>query len=191
MDSSNGYEAISSDFVRMRSVGIGVPEVQAWARTLPSGGSVLDLGCGPGVPLTSTLVDEGLKAFGVDAAPSLVDAFRRNLPGTPILCEEVQTSRLFERSFDAVLAWGLIFLLSPQDQHRLIQRFAEVLVPNGHLLFTAPRKPADWKDVMTGLESTSLGAEEYRTLLDQAGISVLRQYEDEGGNHYFDAMKTS
>jgi hypothetical protein len=42
---------------------------------------------------------------------------------------------------------------------------------------------------MTGLESISLGAEEYRKLLGASGISVADEYEDVGENHYFDAFK--
>jgi hypothetical protein len=42
---------------------------------------------------------------------------------------------------------------------------------------------------MTGLESISLGAEEYRKLLGAAGISVTEEYEDVGQNHYFDGFK--
>jgi len=101
----------------------------------------------------------------------------------------VQVSRLFDRSFDAVLAWGLMFLLKVEEQHRLVQRFAEILVSNGRLLFTAPAQPVVWKDAITGMESVSLGASEYRKLLGAAGISVESEYEDEGGNHYFDAFK--
>jgi SAM-dependent methyltransferase len=149
MDQPNGYEAISNDFLPRRasprSIGIGVREVRNWARTLPSGSSVIDLGCGPGFPITSVLVDEELHVFGVDAAPSFAAAFRRNLADTPILCEAVQVSRLFDRSFDAVLAWGLMFLLKAEDQYRLIQRFAEILVPNVRLQFTSPAEPVVWK----------------------------------------------
>jgi SAM-dependent methyltransferase len=166
-----------------------VKEVQRWARTLPRGSSVIDLGCGPGFPIMAVLVDEGLHVFGVDAALSFVAAFQRNLPGTPIKCEAVQESRFFDRTFDAVLAWGLMFLLQVGDQHRLIQRFAEILVPGGRLLFTSTAKPAVWNDAMTGLESVSLGAGQYRKLLEAVGISVPEEYEDEGENHYFDAFK--
>jgi len=166
-----------------------VKEVRKWARTLLRGSSVIDLGCGPGFPITAVLVEEGLHVFGVDAAPSFVAAFQHNLPGTPILCEGVQDSRFFDRTFDAVLAIGLIFLLQAKDQHRLIQRFAELLVPGGRLLFTATAKPAVGNDAMTGLESLSLGAEQYRKLLGAVGISVAEEYEDEGENHYFDAFK--
>ena len=195
MDRSNGYEAVSEEFLarrgnsRTRSVAIGVKEVRKWAKTLPRGSSVIDLGCGPGFPITVVLVEEGLQVFGVDAAPSFVAAFQRNLPGTPIICESVLESRLFDRTFDAVLSIGLMFLLKAEEQHRLIRRFAEILVPGGRLLFTSTAKPAVWNDAMTGLESISLGAEEYRKLLGAAGISVAEEYEDIGENHYFDAFK--
>jgi SAM-dependent methyltransferase len=194
MDRSNGYEAVSEIFLagrgsRNRSAGIGVRQVRNWARTLPRGGSVIDLGCGSGFPITSVLVDEGLDVFGVDAAPTLVAAFQHNLPGAPIICEAVQESKFFGRTFDAVLAWGLMFLLKAEDQHLLIRRFGEILVPGGRLLFTSPTQPVVWKDAMTGLESRSLGEEQYRALLGTVGISVAKEYEDEGENHYFDAIK--
>jgi SAM-dependent methyltransferase len=96
---------------------------------------------------------------------------------------------LFDRTFDAVLAIGLIFLLTVEDQHRLIQRFAEILVPGGRLLFTATAKPAVGNDAMTELELISLGAEQHRNLRGTVGISVAEECEDEGENHYFDAFK--
>ena len=97
---------------------------------------MIDLGCGPGFPITDVLVAESLSTFGVDAAPSFVQAFERNLPSTPVVCEAIQDSRFFDRTFDGVLAWGLMFLLSPEDQQRLIQTIADILVPGGRLLFT-------------------------------------------------------
>jgi SAM-dependent methyltransferase len=87
---------------------------------------------------------------------------------------------------------GLMFLLSPEDQRRLIQRIADILVPGGRLLFTSPAEIGFGNsDVMTGLESRSLGADEYRQRLSAVGPSVAREYEDEdeGQNHYFDVFK--
>jgi len=193
MDRSNGYEGVSVEFLARRgsgrSTGVGVNAVRKWARTLPRGATVIDLGCGPGFPITEVLVAEGLTVFGVDAAPSFVQAFRCNLPNTPVACEPIQESRFFDRTFDGVLAWGLMFLLSPEDQQRLIQRIADILVPGGRLLFTSPAEPLVWNDAMTGLESRSPGGEDYRRQLSAVGLSVSSEYEDEGQNHYFDAFK--
>lgn len=64
-----------------------------------------------------------------------------------------------------------------------------MLGPAGRLLFTSCAEPLVWNDAMTGLESRSLGAEEYRRQLTAVGLSVTSEYEDEGRSHYFDAFK--
>jgi SAM-dependent methyltransferase len=193
MDQSSGYEAVAVEFLARRgsgrSTGVGVHAVREWARTLPKGAAVIDLGCGSGFPITEVLVAEGLDVFAIDATPSFVEAFRCNLPNTPVICEAVQDSTFFHRTFEGVLAWGLMFLLSPEDQRRLIQSIASILVPGGRLLFTSVAERVVWNDAMTRLQSRSLGAEEYRRQLSAAGLSVTSEYEDEGQNHYFDASK--
>ena len=142
-DRSNGYEGVAAEFLagrgRAPSTGIGARAVCDWARTLPRGAAIIDLGCGSGLPITKVLVS---------------------------------------------------FLLLPEEQRRLIQRIADILVPGGRLLFTSCPEPLVWNDAMTGLESRSLGAAEYRRQLSAVGLSVISEYEDEGQNHYFDAFKT-
>ena len=119
----------------------------------------------------------------------MVKAFRRNLPEIPVVCESVEDSLFFNRMFDGILAWGLLFLLLPEAQRSLIRRMADILVGGGHLLFTSPAEEMVWNDAMTGLESRSLGAAEYRRLLSAVDVSVSSEYEDEGQNHYFDSFK--
>ena len=63
-------------------------------------------------------------------------------------------------------------------------------MPGGRLLFTSPAEPLVWNDAMTGLESRSLGAAEYRRAARGSWPVGKREYEDEGENHYFDAFKT-
>jgi len=192
-DPSNGYEGVAAEFLAGRGrappTAIGVRHVSEWARALPRGASVIDLGCGPGIPITKALLDAGLNVYAVDASPSFVAAFRGSFPQVPVACESVEGSSFFGRTFDGVVAWGLIFLLVPDAQRHLVQRMADLLVPGGRLLFTAPAKPLVWNDAMTRLESRSLGAAEYRKLVSAAGLKVAREYEDVGENHYYDAVK--
>lgn len=190
---ANGYERIAAEFLASRgrpgSEGIGVRHVRAWARALPSNAAVLDLGCGSGFPNTKVLVDEGLTVYGIDASPTLVTACRAHLPGVEVACEAVEASAFFHRQFDAILAWGLWFLLPAGIQEDLPRRLAPRLRPGGRLLFTAPSEAVTWLDAMTGEESRSLGAVEYRRSLSAAGLPVVREYNDEGENHYYDAVK--
>lgn len=40
-----------------------------------------------------------------------------------------------------VKAWGLLFLLTPGAQARVIEKVAVILNPGGRFLFTAPKEP--------------------------------------------------
>jgi hypothetical protein len=71
----------------------------------------------------------------------------------------------------------------------LIYRVAEMLVPQGRFLFTAPIQAGTWKDMNTGLECSSLGQECYGELLRNAGFRLVCTYTDKGENNYYDAEK--
>lgn len=190
-DASHGYEERSREFRAGRSPVIGVSTVRRWASELPAGAAVLDLGCGDGVPITQVLVDAGFETYGVDASPSMIAALRAHFPAVQAECASVMTSDFFGRTFDGAVAWGLLFLLSPTEQERLIEKVARALVPGGRFLFTAPAQRCEWIDILTGLTSTSLGADRYRTLLRDGGLRVTGETDDEGDNHYYFAERLS
>jgi SAM-dependent methyltransferase len=188
-DLSNGYEALAGEFAASRDPNIGAATVRAWAQTLPPGATVLDLGCGTGVPITRAILDQGLTVYGVDASPAMISAFRANFPDVPVACESVEASEFFGRTFGGIVAWGLIFLLPPASQRALIRRAAAALEPGGRFLFTAPAPACTWNDLLTGRRSISLGASAYREQLTEAGLSLVAEYDDEGDNHYFESRK--
>ncbi|MBA4804160.1 MAG: class I SAM-dependent methyltransferase [Brevundimonas sp.] len=187
-DPSRGWNAVAADFMKARS-DAGVDVVERWARQLPSGAAVLDIGCGSGAPVGTALVGAGLQVWGVDASPALVDAFRRRLPGSPVACEPAESSAFFGRRFDGAVAIGLLFLLPAEDQLRLLHRVAEALEPGGRFLFTAPRTACEWTDSLTGRPSRSLGEAAYGEALARAGLRLAANHRDAGGNDYFDAVR--
>ncbi len=190
-DRSNGWEEVPRGFIEygQRST-IGVATVQAWARSFPKGASILDLGCGPGTLRSEALINEGLALYGIDAAPSLVNAYRSRFPGAHVTCEPVEESSFFGRTFDGVLAWGLIFLLPAETQRTLLHRVAGALKSGGRFLFTAPAQACAWADLSTGRPSRSLGASAYRSTLANAGLTWAGEHEDEGENHYYEAIRS-
>jgi SAM-dependent methyltransferase len=190
IDSSNGWEAVAETFIQdAQGSSVGVATIRSWSRSLPGGGEILDLGCGPGGPRSEVLFDNGFAVYGVDASPSLVQAFRRRHAEAQVACERVEESPFFGRAFDAAVAWGLMFLLPEESQRRVIHRVARAFKPSGRFLFTAPAQICTWADLSTGRPSRSLGADAYKTELAAAGFSLVGEYDDEGENHYYDAIK--
>ena len=190
-DGSNGYEGIASIYVAGRGTrplvgdAIGAATVRAWAQAFPAGATVLDLGSGPGEPSTRILQEAGLATYAVDASSAMVAAFRERFPGVPIEHNTVEASAFFDRTFDGVLAWGLLFLLEPAAQALVIEKVASALNPGGRFLFTAPKEPLEWLDAMTGRQSQSLGAQTYERLLRDSGLTWVAEAYDEGENHYY------
>jgi predicted TPR repeat methyltransferase len=189
-DASNGYEHVAQQFIERRnSSDIGANTIRKWARSLPTGAAVLDLGCGSGVPISQVLMDEGTVVHGVDSSPTLCAAFRRNLPGVRVTCESVEESELFGRRFEGVVAWGLMFLLPAKAQLQLVDRVARSLASSGRFIFTAPTQVSSWQDVLTGRTSQSIGDAAYRAAFARSGLSLVAEFTDEGENHYYEAAK--
>jgi cyclopropane fatty-acyl-phospholipid synthase-like methyltransferase len=185
-DRSNGYEVVAAQFMSSReNSAVGATTVLEWARSLPEQAAVLDLGCGHGVPISGALIAQGMTVYGVDASPTMLAAFRTRFPDAIAECSAVEDSEFFGRSFDAVVAWGLMFLLSSELQALLVAKVAAALKPGGRFLFTSPRQPCEWSDNLTGRRSVSLGEDAYRGLAEAAGLNVVGNTEDEGANYYF------
>jgi 2-polyprenyl-3-methyl-5-hydroxy-6-metoxy-1,4-benzoquinol methylase len=190
MPDNVGWEAVADWFIEHSArSGIGVRCIERWTEDLPPGATVLDVGCGAGSPRSAALMPNGARVYALDASPTLVRAYQSRFPDARVACEPVETSRFFDARFDAILAWGLVFLLPEQEQRRLLDRLVAALTPRGRLLFTAPDRQCAWNDATTGQPSLSLGAESYRQLLHQLGAPVVSTFEDEGQNHYYSARR--
>ena len=187
-DKSNGYEEHAADFLRWRHPHIGQSMVREWAREFAPGATVLELGCGDGV-ISEALVKAGLTLCAVDASPTLLRAFRERFPNARTECAAAEESSYFDRTFDGVIAVGLIFLLPEAAQRIVLSKVANALKRGGRFLFTAPRQACSWVDELTKQESRSLGADVYEALLRGLGLEVSSGRVDEGENHYFFTVK--
>jgi 2-polyprenyl-3-methyl-5-hydroxy-6-metoxy-1,4-benzoquinol methylase len=190
-DRSSGYDSVADEFARLRRTsGIGLETILHWAKRLPVGATVLDIGCGSGDPVAKELSRLGYSLAGIDASQRLMEEFHRQIPQAPWACEAVEDSSFFGRKFDAILAIGLLFLLSEESQHIVIGKVGDALDVDGSFLFTAPRQACEWVDVLTGRRSISLGSREYEAALMRAGLVVTENYVDEGENYYFACRKS-
>jgi SAM-dependent methyltransferase len=113
---------------------------------------VLELGCGHGV-ISQVLVDAWLTLYVMDSSPSLLHSFRERFPDVQTECAAAEESAFFHRSFDGLVAWGLIFPLPEETQRVVLTKAANALAPGGKFLFTAPREAVAWNDAITRLES--------------------------------------
>ena len=170
----------------------GVPEVATLAASLPRGASVLDVGCGNGEPLTRVLLEHGCDVLGVDSSANMLARFRESFPDVPVIHSQIQSCDFQGRTFDAAIAWGVIFHLPHDAQSQALSTISHALTPGSPFLFTAGDKDG-WIDgePMNGVPFRyyALTVEGYRELLRTHGLVLENTHEDRGGNIYYLARK--
>ena len=79
--------------------------------------------------------------------------------------------------------------MSEDSQRDLIRRVGLALNSGGRFLFTSPAQSCTWTDILTGRESLSLGADTYKAIIADAGLTLVGEHSDEGDNHYYDTCR--
>lgn len=137
---------------------------------------VLDLGCGAGVPIATTLAARH-RVTGVDISQAMVDLARRNVPAGDFICADVASIDFNQSSFDAVVAICSIFHLPRAEQPALFERVHRWLKPGGYLLCTLSHhsEPGYTEDGFFGVTMywSNYSLEEYLETLAGVGFKVL------------------
>ena len=140
---------------------------------IPSGGSVLDLGCGMGEPIARYLIEAGYALTGVDSSASMIALCRERFLARTWHVADMRSLAL-GRTFDGIIAWDSFFHLTPDDQRRMFPIFRAHTAPSAALLFTSGPAHGEAVGEYQGekLYHASLAPEEYRALLAQNGFAV-------------------
>jgi SAM-dependent methyltransferase len=195
-----GYDALSYAY-RADDAGEGryAPWIEQLQARLSPQSSVLDLGCGCGVPVARSLAAAGHRVTGVDISDVQVQRARQLVPAAAFVRADAVSVEFGPASFDAVVCLYALIHLPLAAQPGLIRRVASWLSPAGWLLAIAGA------DAWTGRDETWLGgqapmwwshpdAATYRTWIEAAGLEIVEQAfvaEGDGGHALFWARKSA
>lgn len=148
--------------------------LDALTAPLAPGASVLDVGCGSGLPVSRHLASQGFRVTGLDASARLLAFAHGAVPEATFLHGDLRTAT-FETSFDALIAWDVLFHV-PRDDHRAVfARFSAWLRPGGRLLVSLGASAGAFTSEMFGTSFFyNAHAPAYaRRLLSRAGFRIL------------------
>jgi ubiquinone/menaquinone biosynthesis C-methylase UbiE len=175
---ASGYDAMAD---RYRSWSARIDDharttlLADFSERLATGSTVLDLGCGAGIPSTRAMA-ERFSVTGVDISARQLEAARRNVPGATFIQGDLATLDLPDASFDGVTAFYAISHV-PRDEHEpVFRRVFRWLRPGGLFLATlgaedGPDWEGEWLDVP--MFFSSFNATENRRLVVAAGFELL------------------
>ena len=138
-DTRVSYDTVAASYAdQMREALDGAPYVRAALALfaekvrLAGGGSVADVGCGPG-HVTAHLRELGLDAFGIDLSPAMIDVARRGYPGVRFEVGSMTELDLPDASVTGLLAFWSLVHVPDSALPEVFAQFRRVLRPGGPL----------------------------------------------------------
>jgi len=153
---------------------------------VPTGETVLDVGCGFGKPIAAYVIASGFKVCGVDSSPTMIAMARESFPNEEWRVGDMRRLAL-ARGFAGILAWDSFFHLNFDDQRGMFPTFAKHAAPGAPLMFTSGPAHGEAIGNLHGetLFHASLDRQEYRDLLTANGFAVVdhKQEDPDCGGH--------
>lgn len=180
------YDQIATDYEQNRSSTIGMDYLEKFLLLLDTKESglrkvsILDIGCGTGLPLMKRMVDFEANVTGIDISSEMIQKAKANVPGASIIEGDILTIN-FEETFDGILAWDSLFHLPLDQQEQAIRKIASLLKPNGIFLFTAGGSEGELRSTMFDTEFyySSLSSQKYESILsDQNCVVIVNEIDD-------------
>jgi SAM-dependent methyltransferase len=187
------YDLIAEWYASVRADQTGVPEATTLASSIPRGSLVLDVGCGNGKPITRVFLNGGHRVIGLDSSRAMLANFRRNCPEARAVRGIVQSCPFADCTFDAAVAWGVMFHLTPQDATQAIADVSRIVKNGAPFLFTSGDADsfAGNEGEMNGVTFRyfSYSVHNYRRILADHGFTLVDVHADSGSNTYYLAKK--
>jgi cyclopropane fatty-acyl-phospholipid synthase-like methyltransferase len=174
-----GYEEIAERYAAARTWGGDVALLAELVTRLRPGDTVLDAGCGAGVPVMRELTDAGMTVVGVDLSGTQIELARSRVPEADVAQADLVTLPFSDRSFDGLVSFYAVIHVPRAYHSAVFTEFRRVLRPGGvALLCLGARDLPEDDDVDSWLGThmfwSHFDAETNLEMLRAADFDVLR-----------------
>lgn len=170
-----GYNSCAAEYDKSRRREAG-PELSLLTGQLSEAATILDVGCGAGVPVARTLARRFV-VTGVDISGEMISCARVNVPQATFIEGDIMSVEFPPSNFDAAVAFYSIFHLPREEHPELLRRMYGWLKPGGYLLATlsylneAPYTEDDFCGVT--MYWSNYGLAEYKKIMTEVGFTLL------------------
>ncbi|KAE8410298.1 S-adenosyl-L-methionine-dependent methyltransferase [Aspergillus pseudocaelatus] len=139
--------------------------------------SILELGCGPGVPILKMLLDHGAQVVANDISTKQLELAKARCPGAKLVAGSM-TSLTFEpASFHGVISFFALFHLPRSQLKAMLTTIYDWLKPGGVFvlnLATIDEEEIHGEFLGHGMFWSSYDVDQNRAMLTEVGFEVLQ-----------------
>jgi len=170
----SAYESLGKKYLDYRSELKSDAYVRAFSKKLKKSATVLDVGCGAGLPVDDILTKDGHIVMGLDLSPSLISLARRLVPAASYTVTDMRNLACGEYKVDGVVCLYAIFHIPRSEHKRMLETFASFLPIGGWMLISLGDRAYEGVHEMYGVTSYSSqwGSVENRRIVESAGFKI-------------------
>jgi ubiquinone/menaquinone biosynthesis C-methylase UbiE len=152
---------------------------------LPPSPHVLELGCGPGVPILKMLLDHGAQVTANDISAQQIEMAQARCPRAEFVAGNMGTLTFEAESFHGALSFYTLFHLPRAQLKDMLAKIYAWLKPGGLFVFNLAvidEEEIHGEMMGYGMFWSSYGVLENREILEQVGFELLEVEEVKAGD---------
>jgi SAM-dependent methyltransferase len=173
-----GYNRIADDYLAARTRSQEqISLLDDLASRLPENASILDAGCGAGVPVTEIL-SVRFNVTWVDFSEAQIELGKKNVPNAKFICQDMTQLYFPEGTFDAICSFYAIIHIPCEEHKPLFLNFHRMLKQSGLALLClgAENLIDDIDEDFFGerMYWSHFDSDTYHQMLKETGFLILR-----------------
>jgi len=147
---------------------------------LPKNASVLDFGCGPGLPFTRELVKRGFNVTAIDISDTMIKVAKKSVPEAEYIRVSM-TDMDFEEKFDGIFSGYSMLCLDPKNFEIAAKKAVKSLKRGGFFFLALNEPPSGHKEEENYTEimgqkmySRPYAENEIRTVFSKLNMKIIK-----------------
>lgn len=183
----DSYNKVADNYSKNRDLFKNDKYLEMLAKDLTPGSTILDLGCGAGIPVDKYFIDRGFRIIGLDISERQIELARQNLPEGEFQVGDMSDVQPGAYQVDAVVSFYAIFH-TPKEEHPVILEKINSFLPiSGRLLISMGASEWEGKEPFHGADMwwSHYGADHNTQMVKNAGFEiVLSEVDTTGGENH-------
>lgn len=139
--------------------------------------SILELGCGPGIPILRSLLDQGAQVVANDISGKHIEMAKGYCPEAKLIPGDMTTLTFEPESFHGAISFYTLFHLPRSKIKAMLAKIYRWLKPGGVFVFnlaTIDEEEVHGEFLGYGMFWSSYGVDKHRELLKEVGFDLLQ-----------------